>query len=82
MIKFAGKYNTKSIKVNFMIRVNSVENKWKSGMTVQDILNEQGFTFKMLAVWVNDSPVTAEEFSTTLVPDGADVQAIHLISGG
>jgi sulfur carrier protein len=65
-----------------MIRVNYKETEWKSGMTVKDVLDGQGYTFKMLAVWINDAPVTAEEFSTTLVPDGADVQATHLINGG
>jgi len=65
-----------------MIKVNSKETKWKEGMTVQNILDEHGYTFKMLAVWINDTPVTSEAFTTTLVPDGADVQAIHLISGG
>ena len=65
-----------------MIKVNYKETEWREGLTVQDILDGQGYTFKMLAVWVNDTPVTAEQFSATLVPDGADVQAIHLISGG
>ena len=65
-----------------MIKINFKETEWKEGLTVQNILDEQGYTFKMLAVWVNDTPVTAESFSSTLVPDGADVQAIHLISGG
>ena len=65
-----------------MIKVNSKEIEWKEGMTVQNMLDGQGYTFKMLAVWINDTPVTSESFSTTLVPDGADVQAIHLISGG
>jgi sulfur carrier protein len=65
-----------------MIKVNFKETEWRSGMTVQNILDEQGYTFKMLAVWVNDTPVTQDAFSTTTVPDGADVQAIHLISGG
>lgn len=65
-----------------MIKVNFKETEWREGLTVQDVLDGQGYTFKMLAVWVNETPVTSEQFSTTIVPDGADVQAIHLISGG
>jgi sulfur carrier protein len=65
-----------------MIKVNFKETEWRDGLTVQNILDEHGYTFNMLAVWINDTPVTREAFSTTLVPDGADVQAIHLISGG
>ena len=65
-----------------MIKVNFKETEWREGLTVQNILDEHGYTFRMLAVWINDTPVTSEAFSTTVVPDGADVQAIHLISGG
>jgi sulfur carrier protein ThiS len=36
----------------------------------------------MLAVWVNDTPRKKEEFACTIVPDGAEVQAFHMISGG
>lgn len=68
--------------VNLVIKVNFKDMQWKEGLTVQDVLNSQGYTFKMLAVWVNDTPVTKESFSTTLIPDGADVQAVHMISGG
>lgn len=65
-----------------MIKVNFKNVEWHEGMTVQDVLDSQGYTFKMLAVWVNDVPCTSDAFLTTLVPDGADVQAVHMISGG
>lgn len=51
-------------------------------MTVQDVLNERRFTFRMIGVWVNGEPVPRGDFATFLVPDGARVEAIHMVSGG
>ncbi|MDD4613514.1 MAG: sulfur carrier protein ThiS [Synergistaceae bacterium] len=65
-----------------MIRVNGELMEWKEGMTIQDILDLKGYTFPMLAVWVNDTPRKKEEFACTIVPDGSEVQAFHMISGG
>jgi thiamine biosynthesis protein ThiS len=66
-----------------MIRVNNqYEVEWRPGMTVQDLLTELKFTFRMIAVKVNGQVVLRPDYSTTPVPDGADVQALHLISGG
>jgi sulfur carrier protein len=66
-----------------MITVNGDEFSWREGLTVQDILDEKKFTFKLLSVWINDEPVRNRgDYSVTPVPDGADVQVIHMISGG
>jgi sulfur carrier protein len=66
-----------------MIRVNNqYEVEWRPGMTVQDLLDELKFTFRMIAVRVNGEVVLRPDYATTLVPDGAEVQALHLISGG
>jgi sulfur carrier protein len=66
-----------------MIRVNNqYEVEWRPGMTVQDLLDELKFTFRMIAVRVSGEVVLRPDYATTLVPDGAEVQALHLISGG
>jgi sulfur carrier protein len=66
-----------------MIRVNNqYEVEWRSGMTVQDLLDELKFTFRLIAVKVNGVVVLRPDYATTLVPDSAEVQALHLISGG
>ncbi len=52
------------------------------GMTVQDILDARNYIFRMLAVSVNGQVVTRKDYKTTVVPDEADVQVIHMISGG
>ena len=65
-----------------MISVNGESLDWSEGMTIQDILDRRNYTFRMLSVWVNDTPVHKERFQTTTVKDNAVVQVIHMISGG
>ena len=66
-----------------MIRVNNqYEVEWYAGMTVQDLLDALKFSFRMIVVKVNGQVVLRPDFATTLVPEGAEVQAIHLTSGG
>ena len=65
-----------------MITVNNDPLPHRPGMTVQDILDAKNFIFRMLAVSVNGQVVPRKEYQTRQVPDGADVQVIHMISGG
>jgi thiamine biosynthesis protein ThiS len=66
-----------------MIRVNNqYDLEWRPGMTVQDVLDALKFTFRMIAVKVNGHPVLRRDFADTEVPDGAEVWALHMISGG
>ncbi len=66
-----------------MIRVNEqYDVDYVPGMTVQDLLDALKFSFRMIVVKVNGQVVLRKDFRTTEVPDGAEVQAIHLISGG
>jgi len=66
-----------------MIRVNGEEMPWHDGMSIQDVLDAKKYTFRMIAVWINDEPVERDEgYSAAIVPDGANVEVIHMISGG
>ena len=66
-----------------MIRVNNqYEVAWRPGMTVQDVLDELRFSFRLIAVRLNGQPVLRPDYATTLVPEDADMQAIHMIGGG
>jgi sulfur carrier protein len=65
-----------------MITVNGDPLAHTDGMTVADILRIKNFIFRMLVVQVNGKVVKRVDYATTTVPDGADVQVIHLISGG
>jgi sulfur carrier protein len=66
-----------------MITVNGDEFDWREGLTVQDILDEKNYTFRMLSVWIDDEPVADRSaYPSTPVPDGGKVEIIHMISGG
>ena len=66
-----------------MIRVNGqYDVEHRDGMTVQDVLDALKFSFRMIVVKIDGRVILRKDFGTTEVPDGAEVQAIHLISGG
>jgi sulfur carrier protein len=65
-----------------MINVNGVPLIWHDGMTVAEILKIRNYIFRMIAVQVNGDLVRRGTYDTVVVPDDADVQVIHMISGG
>jgi thiamine biosynthesis protein ThiS len=65
-----------------MITVNGETLPHKAGMTIRDILKERGFVFPLLVVRVNGVLVPRDHFDQEKVPDDADVQVLHLMSGG
>ena len=65
-----------------MITVNGDPLEWRSGLTIADILKIRNYIFRMIAVQVNGELVRRGTYDTVVVPDGADVQVIHMISGG
>jgi thiamine biosynthesis protein ThiS len=56
--------------------------EWREGMTVSDLLEDLNYTYHHIIVKVNGQLVRRESYDTHVVPDGADVKAIHLIAGG
>jgi len=65
-----------------MITVNGSKLDWYSGMTVRDVLVAKEYKFRMLVTKINGTLVKRSDYDTATIPDGADVQVIHLISGG
>lgn len=65
-----------------MIQVNGDPLAWQDGMTVRDVLTLKRFTFPMVVITVNDHVVERRHYDTTVIPDGADVKVVHLMSGG
>lgn len=66
-----------------MIRVNAqFDVEYRPGMTVQDVLDALKFSFRMIVVKIDGKVILRKDFASTEVPDGTEMQAIHLISGG
>jgi sulfur carrier protein len=52
-------------------------------LTVQDILDAKNYTFRLISVWINGKVVQNRgDYPVTPVPDGGEVEIIHMISGG
>lgn len=64
------------------ILVNGDPLDWKDGMTVRDILTLKRYTFPMLVITVDDSIIDRKNYDTAIVPEGANVKVVHLMSGG
>lgn len=65
-----------------MITVNGSTHPWHEGMTIRDVLDERRFTFPLLVVRIDGRLVPRGEYAETPVPDGSDVDVMHLMSGG
>ncbi len=66
-----------------MIHVNNqYQVEWHPGITVQDVLDALKFSFRMIVVKIDGRVVLRRDFASTVVPDGATMEAIHLIGGG
>lgn len=66
-----------------MIRVNNRDEiEWEEGFTVSALLERFRYTFAHIIVKIDGNVVHREDYPTHTIPDGADVQVIHLIAGG
>ncbi len=65
-----------------MIRVNGESHDYTAEFTVSDLLKAKNFIFPLLIVKINGEFVPRERYKTTRIPDKANVEVIHLISGG
>ena len=66
-----------------MIRINNRDEiEWREGMSVQDLLDEMGYSYTLITVTVDDRLVPEEDYDRFIIHDGADVGVFHLAHGG
>lgn len=68
--------------MNKTIEVNQETIDWEENLTIDRVLKIMNYTFKMIVVKVNGELVKKEDYDTKIIPEGAEVQIIHLIAGG
>jgi len=68
--------------VIFIIKVNNRELEWYKGMTIEDIFKIKNYTWTKIIVKVNKQVIEEENYKTTIVNDGDDIQMLHLLAGG
>lgn len=71
-------------KKNIMnIILNNREESFENNlMTIDDLLKEKNFTFKMLVIKINGKLIKKEFYKTALIKENDDVMVLHLVSGG
>jgi sulfur carrier protein len=65
-----------------VITVNGRKADWRQGMTVRDVLQDQRYTSPRIIVQINGELVRQEKWDSTIVRQGDDVRALHMIAGG
>ena len=65
-----------------MITVNATKLDWREGMTVAEVMAAMNYTYVHIIVTVNDEFVAEQDYDTHAIPDGAELQAIHIFHGG
>lgn len=65
-----------------MIEVNGKKLVWEEGMTVRRVLQLMNYTFPLIIVRVNGELIDNQDWDTALIPQGANVQALHQMAGG
>lgn len=61
---------------------NNIEVFQNDQISINEILKEKNFSFRLILVKLNNSLINKSEFDTTLIKDGDDLKIIHLMSGG
>ena len=64
------------------IRLNNRDFEIKEELTVKVLMELKNFTYSRIIVSINSKFVPAEEYASTIIRDGDDVKAIHLLAGG
>jgi len=64
------------------ISVNARPVEWDDTMTVSILLQKLAYSFELVVVKVNGILIKTEAYSSTYIPEGADVMLLHLSHGG
>jgi len=65
-----------------MIKLNNRDCEWQEGLTVEELMKLKNYTYSRIVVLVNAELVPQEDYASTIIHDGDNVEAIHLMAGG
>ena len=74
-------YN-QSMKILLNNREEEFEELNRDAMSVNEMLLLKKFSFKMRIIKINGTLVSKENYDSTFIHDGDDVQMLYLMSGG
>jgi sulfur carrier protein len=61
---------------------NRPEDFPEESISVNDMLLQKKFSYKMRIIKINGTLVSKDKYNTTFIYDGDDVQMLYLMSGG
>ncbi len=61
---------------------NREEEFMKDSISVNEMLLQKKFSFKMRVIKINGILIAKEKYDTTFIQNGDDVQMLYLMSGG
>lgn len=64
------------------IEVNGKQIDWVENESVKQLLKRTKYTFPLVVVKINDKVVPRNIYPEKIIPDGAKIAVIHMISGG
>jgi len=70
------------LEVVQIIKLNNRDFPWEEGLTIEKIMEIKRFTFPKIIVKVNGKLIEKEDYATTVVNKGDNVEIIHLLAGG
>ena len=65
-----------------MFLLNNRPEEWSENLTITKLLERKNYKFKMLVIKINGTLIKKSEYSSAIIPPKADVQILHLMSGG
>lgn len=68
--------------MNNAFYLNNRLEEWHQGMTIKDLIERKNFIFKMLVVKIDHKLIKKADYAITVIPEKANVQILHLMSGG
>lgn len=65
-----------------LVRINGNECEGMTGLTIDEMLEKQGFGGMYVVVEVNEEIIDREEFTTHLIYDGDVIEVVRFVGGG
>ena len=65
-----------------MITVNGKTIEWIEGETISKLLSRMNYIFPLVIIKINGTLIPRKNYASTIIPDNAKIDIIHMISGG
>ncbi|MCF7912529.1 MAG: sulfur carrier protein ThiS [Candidatus Cloacimonetes bacterium] len=68
--------------MNNTFYLNKRLEEWQPEMSIRNLLDKKEYNFRMLVIKIDNKLIKKSDYDTAIIPLHADVQILHLMSGG